>query len=91
MKSHQWDDITDASKDFFDSGAFIPETDIEEPAADKHMNKRRLTELRRKTEERLDWKRMYGDMQFDDDGDDSHFKDSYEVSDIDEFEDIDEH
>ena len=27
---------------------------------------RRLTELRRRTEERLDWKRMYGELQFDD-------------------------
>lgn len=91
MKSHQWDDIADASKDFFDSGAFMPETEIEEPAHDKHMNKRRLTELRRKTEERLDWKRMYGDMQFDDDGDDAHFKDSDEVDYVDDFEDVDEH
>lgn len=91
MKSHQWDDIADASKDFFDSGAFLPETEMEEPANDKHMSKRRLTELRRKTEERLDWKRMYGDMQFDDDGDDMHFKDSVEVDYSEDFDDIDEH
>ncbi len=91
MKSHQWDDITDASKDFFDSGAFIQEAEMEEPAQDKHMNKRRLTELRRKTEERLDWKRMYGDMQFDDDGDEMNLKDSYEVDNFDDFDDLEEH
>ncbi|MGB4248285.1 MAG: hypothetical protein WBJ75_11250 [Pseudohongiellaceae bacterium] len=91
MKSHQWDEIADPSKDFFDSGAFIPETELEEPN-DKRLHKRRLTELRRKTEERLDWKRMYGDLQFDDDNDDVNFKDTYDVDDFDDFDDaLDDH
>ncbi len=91
MKSHQWDDIADTSKDFFDSAAFIPETEIDE-ANDKRVHKRRLTELRRRTEERLDWKRMYGDLQFEDDGNDLSFKDSYEVDDYDDYDDnLDDH
>ncbi|MDO9317783.1 MAG: hypothetical protein Q7V56_06255 [Gammaproteobacteria bacterium] len=91
MKSHQWDDIADTSKDFFDSGAFIPETEVDEPT-DKHVHKRRLTELRRKTEERLDWKRMYGDLEFDDDNDDTHSKDVHESDDFDDYDDsLDDH
>lgn len=91
MKSHQWDEIADTSKDFFDSGAFIPETELEEPN-DKRLHKRRLTELRRRTEERLDWKRMYGDLQFEDDNDDVNFKDTYDVDDFDDFDDaLDDH
>ncbi|GEM_PF-178569 len=66
MKSHPWDELNDSSKDYFDSGSFVPEAEFEEEPMDKHMQRRRLTELRRRTEERLDWKRMYGDMQFDD-------------------------
>jgi hypothetical protein len=90
MKSHQWDDIADTAKDFFDSGAFIPEAEIEEPN-DKHGHKRRLTELRRRTEERLDWKRMYGDLRFDDDGSDLNFKDNYASDDYDDLDDLDDH
>jgi hypothetical protein len=87
MKGHQWDDIGDSSKDFFDSGAFIPETEIEDDASDKRVQKRRLTELRRRTEERLDWKRMYGDLQFDDNGDEMRFSVNY---DLDDYTDLDE-
>jgi len=65
MKSHQWDDIADNAKDYFDSGAFIADSEPDE-LHDKRIQKRRLTELRRRTEERLDWKRMYGELQFDD-------------------------
>ncbi len=91
MKSHQWDDIADNSKDFFDSAAFIPETEIDD-ANDKRVHKRRLTELRRRTEERLDWKRMYGDLQFEEDGNDLNFTDSYEVDDYDDSdENLDDH
>lgn len=90
MKSHQWDDIADTSKDFFDSAAFMPETELEEPS-DKRLDKRRLTEMRRKTEERLDWKRMYGDFQFDDDGEELNLRNSVEIDDYDLDGDIDEH
>lgn len=90
MKSHQWDDIADTSKDFFDSVAFMPETELEE-TNDKHLNKRRLTELRRRTEERLDWKRMYGDSQFDDDNEEFNLRSSAEVDDYNFDDDIDEH
>ena len=91
MKSHQWDDIGDSSKDFFDSGAFMPETELDE-ANDKRQHKRRLTELRRRTEERLDWKRTFGDLQFDDDGDDQGFRGNVDIDDYDFDDDgLDEH
>lgn len=90
MKSHQWDDLADTSKDFFDSVAFMPDMEIEEPN-DKRLQKRRLTELRRRTEERLDWKRMYGDLQFDDDGAELNLRFSAEIDDYDFDSDIDEH
>lgn len=82
MKSHQWDDIADSSKDFFDSTAFMPESDFDE-SNDKRVQKRRLTELRRRTEERLDWKRMYGELQFDEDGNEVNIKHSFDVDDYD--------
>ena len=91
MKSHQWDDIGDSAKDFFDSGAFIPETELDE-ANDKRQHKRRLTELRRRTEERLDWKRTFGDLQFDDDGSDQGYRSNLDVDDYDYDDDsLDEH
>ncbi len=78
MKNHAWDDLNDSSKDFFDSAGFIPEPDFEEHVNDKHQQRRRLTELRRRTEERLDWKRTYGELQFDD------------LDHYDDFDDLDE-
>lgn len=66
MKSHTWDELNYSAKDFFDSTGFLPENDFEEDANDKRQQRRRLTEMRRRTEERLDWKRMSGEMQFDD-------------------------
>lgn len=80
MKSHQWDDIADSSKDFLDSGAFIPDSDFDEPN-DKRLQKRHLTEMRRRTEERLDWKRMYGEFQFDDDDSDVNVRQSLDIDD----------
>lgn len=66
MKGHSWDELNEGSKDFFDAGGFLPESEFVDEPQDKHGQRRRLTEMRRRTEERLDWKRMYGDLQFDD-------------------------
>lgn len=66
MKSHPWDELNDSAKDFFDSVGAMPEPEVEEDINDKRLQRRRLTELRRRAEERLDWKRTYGDLQFDD-------------------------
>lgn len=66
MKSHSWDELNESAKDFFDSTGFLNDSELEEESNDKHGQRRRLTELRRRTEERLDWKRMYGELQFDD-------------------------
>lgn len=76
MKSHPWDELTDGSKDFFDAGGFTPEAEFDDEPQDKNTQRRRLTDLRRSTEERLDWKRMYGDLQFDEMDDDRFMRDS---------------
>lgn len=76
MKSHPWEELTDGSKDFFDAGSFTPEAEFDDEPLDKNTQRRRLTDLRRSTEERLDWKRMYGDLQFDEMDDDRFMRDS---------------
>lgn len=84
MKSHPWDELNDSSKDFFDAGNFLPETEFEEEPLNKHAQRQRLTELRRRTEERLDWKRMYGELQFDDMDDDRLLRDRFRSDDCEE-------
>lgn len=66
MKSHSWDEPGDSGRDFFDPIGMVPDFELEEEITDKRMQRRRLTELRRRTEERLDWKRTCGDLQYDD-------------------------
>ena len=88
MKSHPWDELNDSAKDFFDSGAFLPDSEFDEEPQDKHGQRRRLTELRRRTEERLDWKRMYGDLQFDDVEDMRFTNDSFGAEDFDDSDDL---
>lgn len=87
MKSHPWDELNDSSKDFFDAGGFVSENDFDDEPLNKHAQRQRLTELRRRTEERLDWKRMYGELQFDDMDNDRVFRDDFGV---DEHEDADD-
>ncbi|GGG54344.1 hypothetical protein GCM10011403_09370 [Pseudohongiella nitratireducens] len=65
MKGRSWDDFSDSAKDYLDAG-MLADTEFEDEPETKHGQRRRLTELRRRTEERLDWKRMYGELQFDD-------------------------
>lgn len=65
MKSHPWDELNDSSKDYFDATGFTSEAEFDEEPQGKHLQRRRLTELRRRAEERLDWKRMYGDLELD--------------------------
>ncbi|MEX0617584.1 MAG: hypothetical protein WDZ76_04235 [Pseudohongiellaceae bacterium] len=64
MKEQHWDDIGDSSREYFDSVAVLQ--DVEPDPLGKRLQKQRLTELRRRTEERLDWKRIAGDYEFDD-------------------------
>lgn len=97
MKSYPWDELNDSSKDFFDSIGAMPESGIEEDINDKRLQRRRLTELRRRAEERLDWKRNYGDKQFDDldhleenDGD-HRFDGQHHLEGFSEPGDLDEH
>lgn len=84
MKGHPWDELADGAKDFFDAGGFTPDTEFHDEPIDKNSQRRRLTDLRRRTEERLDWKRMYGDLQFDEMEDDRVMKGSDKTNFIDE-------
>lgn len=97
MKSHPWDELNDGARDFFDSVGMVPESGVEEDINDKRLQRRRLTELRRRAEERLDWKRTYGDLQFDDldhfdeFGDEHGFGRQYRFEDLGDPGDFDEH
>ncbi len=77
MKGRSWDDFSDSAKDYLDAG-MLADTEFEDEPETKHGQRRRLTELRRRTEERLDWKRMYGELQFDD-LDDQHLWDDDQI------------
>lgn len=77
MKGRSWDDFSDSAKDYLDAG-MLADTEFEDEPETKHGQRRRLTELRRRTEERLDWKRMYGELQFDD-MDDQHLWDDDQI------------
>lgn len=87
MKSHPWDELNDSSKDYFDATGFASEADFDEEPQGKHQQRRRLTELRRRAEERLDWKRMYGDLELDG-TDELHFLRDDAVSDNGYYDDL---
>ena len=57
MKGRSWDDFSDSAKDYLDAG-MLADTEFEDEPETKHGQRR--------TEERLDLKRMYGELQFDD-------------------------
>ena len=76
MKEQNGGESFEESKEFFDANALIPEEELDleaEPKPGRKGNKSRVTELRRRIEERLDSKRV--DLEFDydllDDLDDS--------------------
>jgi len=64
MKEEHWDESEDNAKEFFDSVALLNHPAFDEQA-EKRMRKLRVTELRRRTEERMDWKRITGEYDFD--------------------------
>lgn len=64
MKEQQWEDADDGAKEFFDPAAALQSGELGEPI-DKRIHKQRVTELRRRAEERKDWKRITGEYDFD--------------------------
>jgi len=62
MKEQKWDDSFEDSREFIETTAILPE---EEPDINiaSSADKSHLTELRRRIEERLDYKQI--DLQFD--------------------------
>lgn len=67
MIGHPWDESGDNAGDFPESSGHAADVDSDENApGDRHRQKHRLTELRRRAEERLEWKRMHGAGYFGD-------------------------
>ncbi|MEX2130102.1 MAG: hypothetical protein WD772_01340 [Pseudohongiellaceae bacterium] len=64
MKEEHWDEPEDSAREFFDSVALLHHPVFDEQA-EKRMRKLRVTELRRRAEERMDWKRIAGEYDFD--------------------------
>lgn len=68
MKEPQWDDSIDDSKEFFDAAAILTDDDAddtEEEAVKAVSSKNRITELRRRIEERLDSKRIAHEFDYE--------------------------
>ncbi len=63
MKEQESTESLEDSKDFFEAGAVLPEEEFEPQVKANGSSKARLTELRRRIEERLDSKRI--DLEFD--------------------------
>ena len=63
MKEEHWEEPEDTGKEFFDSVAVLQNHEVDDQT-DKRMRRQRITELRRRAEERLDWKRIAGEYDF---------------------------
>lgn len=57
MKEQKWDDSTESAKEFIEAAAIIADDDAEERLSVSPC-KARVTELRRRIEERMDSKRI---------------------------------
>jgi len=57
MKQEKWDDF-ESAKDVLEAAMVSEETEVEEQKASSSKDKSRVTELRRRIEERLDSKRI---------------------------------
>ena len=64
MKEEHWDESEEVAREFFDSVAALNNPEFDEQT-EKRMRKQRVTELRRRAEERMDWKRITGEYDFD--------------------------
>lgn len=64
MKEEHWEEPEEGAREFFDSVALLQNPEFDEQA-EKRARKLRVTELRRRAEERLDWKRIAGEFDFE--------------------------
>ncbi len=87
MKEQKWDDSFEDSKDFVEVTVLLPEEEEEEELRVKpSSDKSRVTELRRRIEERLDCKRIDLEFDYDDELDELDALD-----DLREFDELDEY
>ena len=81
MKEQKWDDSFEDSKDFVEAAVLLPEEEEEEELGIKpSSDKSRVTELRRRIEERLDSKRIDLEFDYDDELDELDELDEYAES-----------
>ncbi len=63
-KDTDWDDTDEPIEEFPESGNIMQFSDFIEPK-EQHVQKQRITQLRRRAEERQDWKRIIGEYGLD--------------------------
>jgi len=66
-KTDEWEDTDEITEEFPEPGNIMQFSDFVEPQV-QHVQKQRITELRRRAEERQDWKRITGEFDLDIDG-----------------------
>ncbi len=64
MKEQKWDDTAGSTKEFIEATAIIADDDAEERIS-AAPDKTRVTELRRRIEERMDSKRIERQFEYD--------------------------
>ena len=63
-KTDEWDDTDEITEEFPESGNVMQFSNFVEPQ-EKHVQKQRITKLRRRAEERQDWKRITEEFGLD--------------------------
>ena len=63
-KTDEWDEVNEITEEFPEPGNIMKFSDFVEPQ-EQHVQKQRITELRRRAEERQDWKRITGEYELD--------------------------
>jgi len=63
-KTEEWEESDEITEEFPESGNIMQFSDFVEPQV-QHVQKQRITELRRRAEERQDWKRITGEFELD--------------------------
>ncbi|MBL4820343.1 MAG: hypothetical protein JKY98_05035 [Gammaproteobacteria bacterium] len=65
-KEDDWEETEEISDEISEAENVMRFSDFVEPQ-EKHLQKQRITELRRRAEERQDWKRIIGECDLEDD------------------------
>jgi len=63
-KPDEWNDPDAITEEFPEPGNIMQFSDFVEPQ-EQHVQKQRITKLRRRAEERQDWKRITGEFELD--------------------------